>query len=147
MATQKPTTVMTKKEELLKIYGIYVATITAQEQRRYQVVAVYSALVAGAWAVLVAGGMSHQTLIIIGICVISLVWVFTVRAFKRLADAKFSVIRDIEKEFSIQPFRQEWEYEKNNKFCSLRLSRLDEAVPWILFASAFIYQVAHCLTA
>ena len=36
------------KEEILKVYEIYVATITAQEQRRYQIVAVYSALVAGA---------------------------------------------------------------------------------------------------
>lgn len=138
---------MKEKEELLKIYEMYVATVTAQEQRRYQIVAVYSTLVAGAWAVLATGNTSHQILIITGICVISLVWAFTVRAFKRLADAKFSVILEIEKKFLIQPFLQEWEYEKKSKPCSLRLSRLDGIVPWILFASAFIYQGVHCLIA
>lgn len=136
---------MKEKEELLKMYEIYVATITAQEQRRYQIVAVYSTLVAGAWAVLVTGDMSHQTLIIIGICIISLVWAFTVRAFKRLAEAKFSVIRDIEKEFLIQPFRREWEYEKSGKFFYLRLSRLDEFVPWLMLFFGVTYQMTHCI--
>ena len=136
---------MTKANEVLEIYRIYVTTIIAQEQHRYQIIAVYSTLMAGAWAILVTTDETLQTLIIMAIYVISIIWFLTVCAFIRLSKAKFAVISRLEVEFSVQPFGWEWEYIKNQKAPNARLSLLDVCVPLLVAIFAFIYQVPDCI--
>lgn len=136
---------MTKENQILEIYRIYVSTIIAQEQRRYQIIAVYSTLVAGAWGLLVTSGGAYQALIITSICVISVIWALTVCAFRRLAKAKFAIIDRIEADFPIQPFGWEWKHTKNNKFPNFRLSLLDISIPLFTTVCAIGYQVWSCI--
>ena len=137
---------MTKENQILELYRIYVSTIIAQEQRRYQIIAVYSTLMAGAWGLLVTdGGAQHQALIIAFICTISVIWTLTVCAFRRLAKAKFAIIDRIEADFPVQPFGWEWKYTKNNRFSNLRLSLLDTCIPLFAMACAIVYQVLSCI--
>lgn len=141
------------KDQVLEIYRVYVSTITAQEQRRYRIIAVYSTLVAGAWAILMTGNQVNETWmlfgfiamnpIILAIYIISLIWASTVLAFRELAKAKFAVINRIEASFPVKPFRWEWEHVKSSKFSKLKLSQLDLCVPLLIMACTFVYQVLY----
>lgn len=49
----------------------------------------------------------------IGVCIL---WLFFIRNYKQLNSAKFEIINRIEKELPSQPFCEEWEKLKGNKY-------------------------------
>ena len=116
--------------ERLEIYKIFVETITANEGRRQQAATAYlgimAALFTAAWSI----PDLPRLIPAIAVLVISITWFATVQYFLHLAQAKFAVIQEIEKEFSLPAFKLEWDYfNKHNGNGFLRLTRIEQVVP------------------
>lgn len=99
---------MTDKEEILELYKVFVGTITANEQRRLQLTAVFLTLMAAGVTALGTIKDIDPMYIVAPAFVVSLVWFSGIRHFRRLAKAKFKVIATMERHFSIRPFELEW---------------------------------------
>ena len=65
--------------------------------------------------------------------VISIVWFLTVRYFRRLADAKFDVIKKMEASLPVSPFELEHNAYKAKRGFHIRLTYL-EMIPPLFFA-------------
>jgi len=122
------------------IYGIYVQTITANEQRRQALVAFYLSLVAAGIALLTSEKVTEYVAIAIPIALVSMIWFSTIRYFRSLAKAKFKVIADLENDFHIKPFTKEWEYynSERGKF-ALGLTHIELIIPAIIFLTSSSY--------
>lgn len=140
---------MSDRDEALTLYTVYVETITANEQRRAQLAAIYLSLFA-------AGGAAFGALKLdlfyaaVPALLVSIVWLASIRYFRRLASAKFKVIAELEDLFGYKPFGREWHFykgsadpdEKEKKY--LGLAHLDMMVPFlfVLVSGAYvIYRV------
>ncbi|RLA40130.1 MAG: hypothetical protein DRR42_26365 [Gammaproteobacteria bacterium] len=104
---------MTDKVEILELYKTFVETITANEQRRQSLSAFYTSLIAIGAAALGSESGFDPVWIVLAILIVSVIWFLTMRYFSRLASAKFQVINEMERNFTIRPFEQEWHYFKN----------------------------------
>ena len=93
---------MTILDRKLEVYKVFVSTITANENRRQQASVVYLGMVA---AIVTAVGVVHNNMPLIYpaslIFLISVIWLLTIRYFRRLAKAKFAVVSEIEKIFPL----------------------------------------------
>ena len=107
--------VMDQHQEAIELYKTYVETITANEHRRQSIGALYTSLIAAAGVLLASDREFDPHWIALGVLVISGVWLASVRYFIRLAQAKFVVIRQLEDQFSIKPFRREWQAFKQHE--------------------------------
>lgn len=144
---------MTDKTELIELYKIVVNTITANEQRRQQGNAVYLSMVAAGMAAI--GGIKNFDPVYLALPAlpISLIWFASVRYFRQLARAKFRVIGEIEKNFSIRPFELEWQHFKSSTDGNLRLPKwlrlrfglthLEMCVPAFLAAASALYLMSR----
>ena len=125
---------MGEKEEIVGIYCAYVQTITANEQRRQTLAAFYLSLVAAGIALIASEKDIQYIAIAIPISIVSLVWFSTVCYFRNLAKAKFKVIADLESNFEIKPFANEWIYYKAEKgWLIIGLTRLELVIPIVIF--------------
>lgn len=106
---------MTDKEEKLELYKVMITTVIANEQRRQQAITIYLSLISVAIASLGAIKGIDPIFIIVPAMVISLVWLRTIVYFRKLAQAKFKLIHEIEMDFSIQIFKKEWDYFKRKQ--------------------------------
>ncbi len=131
---------MSNKQENVNIYGIYVQTITANEQRRQTLAALYLSLVAAGIALLASEKITHYIAVAIPISIVSIVWFATIKYFRNLAKAKFKVIEELEKDFEIKPFGREWEYYKMEKGgLKIGLTHLELIIPIVIFTASSIY--------
>lgn len=139
---------MIDKKEILDLYSIYVQTITANEQRRLQVSVFYLSLVVAGTALL--GVIKLKSLfVIVPVFIISLIWFFSIKYFRSLANAKFKVISEMESHFSIRPFEMERthykgadkddEQAKVKKKLRLSLTHLDMLVPLAVMLASGVY--------
>jgi len=116
--------------EHLEIYKIVVGSITANEGRRQRATAAYLSMIAAIATASVA--IPNLPLIVptSAIFVIALTWLATVLYFRRLAQAKFAVINEIEKELIFPAFQCEWRYFKDKRgFFSMSLTYIEMVVP------------------
>ena len=60
--------------------------------------------------------------------VISLTWLFSIQSYKKINEAKFSVILDIEKKLPYPGFTKEWGYLKGGKHADL--TSTEKLIPW-----------------
>lgn len=104
---------MTKKEEVLELYKVMVGTITSSEQRRQQLGAVFLTLIAAGITALGAIKDLDPIYVAVPGLIVSVIWFASVSYFRRLAQAKFKVIEELEKHFSIRPFELERTFFKN----------------------------------
>ena len=104
---------MSDREEVLELYKAFVDTITANEQRRQTLSAFYTSLIAAAGALLASDHQYEPIWIAVVVLIVSTIWFLSVRYFRRLASAKFAVIRQMEAHFSIRPFELEWHHFKH----------------------------------
>ena len=132
---------MTDQPNTLELYRIMVATITANEGRRQQASAVYMSLVSAGVAVLGAGAVNPY-FVLLPIMAIAAVWFVTIRYFRALAQAKFAVIVELEREWHIRPFAMEWQHLKENwRWRGLELSNIETYLPVAVFVLALGYAV------
>ena len=131
---------MSDRQEIVELYGIYVQTITANEQRRQALAAFYLSLVAAGIAMLASDKDIQYLTIAIPISIVSLVWFATISYFRNLAQAKFKVIGDLEAKFEIKPFTDEWRYYKDARGkWRIGLTHLELIVPATLFITSISY--------
>ncbi len=131
---------MSDKSENLAVYGIYVQTITANEQRRQALAAFYLSLVAAGIALLASDEITQYVAIAIPISIVSIVWFSTIKYFRNLAKAKFKVIEELENDFVIKPFAKEWEFYKSggSRF-KISLTHIELIIPVMIFIVSTLY--------
>jgi Na+-transporting methylmalonyl-CoA/oxaloacetate decarboxylase beta subunit len=131
----------------IEIYGIYVQTITATEQRRQNASAIYFTLVSAAVAYWGVNQNIDPLILLLPVVIGSLLWFLKLLHFRALARAKFNVIGEIEKDFSIKPFEIEWQKfkEDGNLLTRFSLTRLEMAIPLIIFIFGMLYLLVRAL--
>lgn len=131
--------------EHLEIYKIVVGTITANEGRRQKATAAYLGMIAA--VATVASAIPNLAFIVPAttMLVIALTWLATLMYFRRLAQAKFAVINEIEKELVVGAFQREWDFFNSNRgLFSLSLTHIEMVVPTVTAIGSFVY-VAYWL--
>ena len=125
----------------LEIYSIFVQTITAAEHRRQQTSSVYLAMIVA--VVTAAGAIRDIPLWLTAVVsfTIALVWLLSICYFRRLAKAKFHVIRQLEACFPMAAFKEEeTEYKKGGRK-QLGLTFLEMIVPVAILLASGTYLV------
>lgn len=127
----------------LEIYRTFVGTITASEARRQQASTAYLGMVAAIATVSVAVPDMPLILPVVGIFFVALIWLATVVYFRRLAQAKFAVIKEIEKGMDIQAFAFEWHHFNHQRgIFTPSLTRIEMFPPCVIAfccVALFIY--------
>lgn len=101
--------------ERLEIYKIFVETITSNEVRRQTSSTIYLGMLSAVATITPIKIWEYAYVPVTVALVISLTWLATVMYFRRLAQAKFSVIVEFEKDFCLPAFEREWQYLKQQK--------------------------------
>jgi len=124
-------------ERIEHIYTAYVETITAAEARRQSVLSVYvSLLIAG---LALASTVDDIDLIWLAssYLILGIVWWQSVSYYQKLAQVKFSVIKNLERKLPIAPFALEWEEFKYVE--TPKLSSLEMRIPQIVVMASALY--------
>lgn len=126
--------------EHLEIYKVVVDTITANEGRRQRTTTTYLGMLAAITTATAAIPGLPLIVSMLAVFVISVTWVTTLLYFRRLAQAKFAVIAEIEKELALPAFNLEWQHFKDKgKLIRLSLTYLEMMVPASAAAVSFAY--------
>ena len=126
--------------EHLEIYKIVVGTITANEGRRQKATATYLGMIAA--IATVASAIPNLALIVPAtiMLIIALIWLATLLYFRRLAQAKFAVIKEIEKKLALAAFEREWKYFKDKRVSfGLSLTYIEMVIPVVAAIGSFCY--------
>jgi hypothetical protein len=124
----------------IELYKTMIGTIIAHEQRRQQVTSVNISLLIAGMAAL--GGIEGIDPAYIALPAIPLaaIWLFSVQYYRRLAEAKWGVVQELEQHFETQPFTEEWtRVRAANPLVLVGLTRLEMSVPTIILAVSAIY--------
>lgn len=117
-----------------EVYATFVATISAAESRRQRASTVYLGMVAATMTIGAALPDVPRIVPATIILIIALTWLATIMSFRRLAKAKFAVVKELEKDFHLPPFQREDVYFKASRSrFNWRLGNF-EMVPPILAA-------------
>ncbi|GJL96608.1 MAG: hypothetical protein DHS20C06_04250 [Hyphobacterium sp.] len=130
-------------DEKIQLYGIYVGTITAAENRRQSYSAILLTLYAATFALLGSDFAIDPIFVVPALAVISWIWWSKIRFLKKLAKSKFAVIEELEAEFEIKPFKSEWKHFKENRKLDLPLglSDLEMAIPLLAGIAVTIWSI------
>ena len=137
---------MSDVDSKLEIYKVYVDTIISTENRRLHASTVYLGMIA---AVATLAGSVAEVKLIYPISVtfaISTIWWLSVKFFRKLARAKFSVIAELEKDLPIAVFELEWNAFKGDRSRGLSLTHLEMALPIVTATLCGAYIVLHMLS-
>jgi hypothetical protein len=131
---------MAKIDQLVAIHATVVETACASEAKR-QSVSVTSAGLISAGAALAATNKDFVLIyMVIPVLIISAIWFVTVRFYKQLANAKWAVVHEIERELPCAPFTREWElYKAGKAHFTFGPSTLEQVVPALIFIASAIY--------
>ena len=124
---------MNKSPSNIELYSVYVTTIISNENRRQKTSIIYLSLISAGLAF--ARSVELISYVIIPV---SFIWLITIIYFRQLAQAKFKVIRELEKEWEIKPFDLEWKYFKDKNFL-MRLTFLEMCIPIMTLIFSFLY--------
>lgn len=125
-------------DERLELYRIVVDSITTNEARRQQVMNINITLMIGGLAAI--GGIEtlDPLFMVVPGLLLSVIWLGSVRYFRALAQAKFSVISTLEEGFEIKPYALEW---KNMKKVTFNLTHLEMFVPTLVIVICIAYLI------
>ncbi len=133
--------------EQLEIYKVFVNTITANEGRRQKISTAYIGMIAAITTATAAIPELPSIVSATVILAISITWFLTVVYFRNLAQAKFTVINEIEESLSVPAFALEWRhFKKGSMFGWLSLTKLEMVIPALtaLVSSIWVIRfVAH----
>ena len=126
--------------ERIEIYKVVVDTIIANEGRRQRAATACLGMIAAITTAMAAIPELPLIAPMLAILVIALTWLATVWYFRRLAQAKFAVIAEIEESLVVPAFKHEWQHFKNGRtFFHLSLTYLEMVVPVLAAASSAAY--------
>lgn len=133
--------------EHLEIYKIVVDTVTANEGRRQRSATAYLGMLAAiATAAAAIPGLPLIAPAFVSL-ILALTWLATVWYFRRLAQAKFSVINKIEGDLAFPVFQLEQEHLKSARcFFKFDLTHLEMIVPIvvIILSVGYISYWSYC---
>ena len=134
-----------KNSKKIEIYSIFIQTIISSEQRRQQISVVYYSILAAMSALLGSKIDINSKYVVFCISIISLIFFAKIRYFKKLASAKFSVIKQLESGWDIRPFEIEWvEFKKTQKIKVIgNLTQLESLIPLAISILGFVYVFSH----
>jgi len=131
-----------------ELYAIFVETITAAEQRRNQVAAIYLTVISLTTALLGIYDNLEPLFVVVPVSITSLFWFLNMLYFRSLADAKFAVIGQIEADWPFKPFAVEYEeLHKQPAWKRIKLTVIETAFPACIFAAAIAYIGYRVITA
>ena len=122
---------------LASMYDTYCQTISSNEARRLQFSAIYLTLISTGLAAIGSGTIKEPLFIFIPALIIAILWHLKIRYFKKLAEAKFTVIEKFEKKLGFSPFALEWKHLKDQNLASL--TTLENWLPILIAFSALAY--------
>ena len=129
---------VTVTDKHIDIYRIFVQTITAAESRRQQVSAMYMSVIAVIGTAAATFKNSTPMLLAAIIIIFSTAWLVSICYFRRLAKAKFHVIKKIESDLVIASFKIERDhYERSGK--RIELTQIEMAFPIIAIVGGMTY--------
>ena len=101
------------KEELLELYKIMIDSINSNESKRLQTNIMYTTIISGLIAIITSGLVGlNLSLISTVILFLSISWYVHIFTYRKLAQAKFEVINELEKNFLVPIYAKEWNYYK-----------------------------------
>ena len=131
---------MSDQPTKFELYSIIVGTITANEQRRNQVAAIYLTVISLGTALLGIYDGLEPLFVVVPISITSLFWFLNMLYFRSLAKAKFAVIGEIEAEWNFRPFENEWQkLQSEPSYRRISLTVVESLFPALIFATTLIY--------
>ena len=128
--------------ERLDIYKTFVVTITANEGRRQRASTAYLDMCAVVVTVVAAVPNLPKIVPALAVFIIALTWLATVSYFRKLAQAKFAVIEEIEKELVVPAFVREWQhFNGKRRYRFFDLTHLEMMAPSFIAIASFSYIV------
>lgn len=132
---------MDEINQKIEIYGIFVRTITAAENRRQQASTIYLGIIVAVFTVAGAVDELPRALPAIATLATSIIWLATVKYFRRLAQAKFAAIKSIESDLPVAPFKLEWqEFDRRRKY-KFGLTQIEMIAPLAIGIVALLYVI------
>lgn len=130
---------MDEIDQKIEIYGIFVRTITATENRRQQASTIYLGIIVAVFTV--AGAVDDLPTVLPAIATLctSIIWLVTVQYFRRLAQAKFAAIKSLESDFPVAPFKLEWQEFHRNQRRKIGLTQIEMIAPATVGAISLFY--------
>lgn len=123
-----------------ELYAVYVETITAKEQRRHQVAAIYVTVISLGTALLGIYENLEPLYVVAPVGVIALFWLLNMLYFRSLAKAKFAVIEEIEKDWDFRPFELEWQkLQEQPRQMRVSLTFIEVLFPAVVLAGTLGY--------
>ena len=137
--------VVREEVETIELYRVMVDTVIANEQRRQQISSVFITLIAAGFGA--AGAIKDFELLYATIpaAIVSIVWLAQVQFLKRLADAKFHVIGQLEERLSYKPFKEERRFLKRQSsgdgraWFRIGLSQMEMIVPLVILVACLAH--------
>lgn len=132
-----------KKDILFKQYKLYVETAERVSDRRQNANSFFltlnSILVAFTGFLTTLPFEIWHVLIAIAGLSISILWLLTLRSFRKLNESKFKIIHQLEEKMPSKLFKDEWDYlhKEENKTKYLKLSVIEQGIP-IIFSILYI---------
>ena len=141
---------MTEKPTKFELYSVFVETITANEQRRQQTSAIYLTLMSAGITILGTVEGLEPIYVIFPITIIGLIWLLSILYFRNLAQAKFSVIAQLEADWETKPFELEWaafKVKRRSPLLRTGLTYLEMIIPSGISAAGICYLVYSGISA
>lgn len=132
-----------KKDEMLELYKMMSQSIINNENKRLNTNVFYITIVSALYTI----GFSKLDVSLLYISIIniilSIIWFINIEIYKKLADAKFKVISDLEDNLHYPIFSKEYEYFKKSKIiCKLTtLEKIVAILSFIISLTIFIYKI------
>ena len=134
---------MNKSPNSIELYSVYINTVISNENRRQKASVIYLSLIsAGLGFGQSLAFFQYVELLRCMIIPVSFIWLITIIYFRALAQAKFKVIIEMEKEWEIKPFGLEWKHLKDKKIIALfpvELTFLEMCIPIITLVYSILY--------
>lgn len=111
----EPESLLTSDDINKDIYIAYVATISTNESRRQGFTAIFSSMTAAGVTLLGSDLEIDPVYVTIPLTFIGFLWWLSISYLKRLAQAKFEVVKAVENSLNFKPFAIEWEFFKKSR--------------------------------
>lgn len=131
-----------ERTEALELYRIYVDMVGRNEAKRLQANATYMGFAGG--LVTISATIKDVDLAVLAAVgvFLSLIWFFTVKHHRNLATAKFKVVASLEEKFHFQPFKEEWNKYKSDRW-PVSLTKVELVSPVFFGLVCFGYLICR----
>ena len=133
----------TTKLELYKIYASSVYSFEDRAQVTSRLLVTLNLALTSAIAYSFSNtSLNLPVLAVLGLIlcavIFCIIWWLILRSITRLTSAKHDVLQEIEKDFPVKPYTDEWQKKLNSGKGYIKTTTLNEAFPWV-FILAYVF--------